>query len=108
MTIVNISPVEFFSLDDFMYFQQDRLDDSVTDNEVKSVLEIIEQQGILDILDTPCGYVRHSKALMRLGHRVTGIDLSPSFIEQASIHNFGERGRFYLGEMDDMLGGGAV
>lgn len=102
MNIVNISPVEFFSLDDFMYFQQERLDDNVTDNEVKSVLEIIEQQGILDILDIPCGYGRHSKALMRLGHRVTGVDLSPSFIEQANIHNFGERGRFYLGEMDDM------
>ncbi|MDX7989234.1 methyltransferase domain-containing protein [Xenorhabdus sp. 12] len=103
MTILNLSPAEFFALDDFMYFQQDRVDDTVTDNEVKSILEMSKQQGILHILDTPCGYGRHSKAFMKLGHRVTGIDISPCFIAQAQMHDFGDRGQFIQGEMDNMM-----
>lgn len=86
MTLVTLSPADFFALDDFMYFQQDRLDDTVTEQEINSIIDITAMPGKLHILDTPCGYGRHSKALMQRGHQVTGIDLSPRFIDQAQTY----------------------
>jgi SAM-dependent methyltransferase len=36
------------------------------------------------LLDVPCGSGRHSLELARRGHRVTGVDLSQEFIDEAS------------------------
>ncbi|WP_252144938.1 class I SAM-dependent methyltransferase [Yokenella regensburgei] len=104
MTLVTLSPADFFALDDFMYFQQDRLDNTVTEQEINSIIDITAMPGKLHILDTPCGYGRHSKALMQRGHQVTGIDLSPRFIDQAQTYPPGQQGTFILGEMDTQVG----
>jgi SAM-dependent methyltransferase len=36
-----------------------------------------------EILDAPCGYGRHSLALVGAGYRVTGVDRSPVLLEEA-------------------------
>lgn len=36
------------------------------------------------ILDMACGFGRHSLALSKMGYRVTGVDLNPEFISEAS------------------------
>lgn len=41
------------------------------------------KQGIINILDIPCGIGRISIPLAELGHKVTGIDYSRAFLEEA-------------------------
>ncbi len=36
------------------------------------------------VLDLACGFGRHSLALARMGHAVTGVDLNPDFISEAA------------------------
>lgn len=36
-----------------------------------------------DILDLACGHGRHANALAKLGHRVTGIDITEIFLKVA-------------------------
>jgi SAM-dependent methyltransferase len=35
------------------------------------------------VLDVPCGYGRHARALAARGHRVTGVDISTDFLKEA-------------------------
>ena len=39
------------------------------------------------ILDSPCGYGRHSIELAKRGYDLTGIDLCPNFIEEAKARS---------------------
>lgn len=53
------------------------------------------------LLDVPCGNGRHSLALARRGHRVTGVDLSKGFIAEAKQAAATEKARveFVLADM---------
>src|SRR5829696_3659811 len=54
--------------------------DAMTQEEVEflvSELEVAKGQHILDI---PCGFGRHALALARKGFKVTGVDISETFI----------------------------
>ena len=42
------------------------------------------------MLDAPCGYGRHSRALAEAGFRVTGVDRSPVLLEEARRRSGGE------------------
>lgn len=66
------------------------------------------------ILDLACGYGRHSLELARRGYRVTGVDITPSYIEDARKTAAGEgldaeficsdiRDVAYQGEYDAVL-----
>ena len=56
---------------------QDAIDDA------KGVLRLLELRKPSRILDLPCGLGRHSVILAQEGHKVTGVDLSPDFLEEA-------------------------
>ncbi len=57
------------------------------EGEAETAVELIEQTVGRDpgrsVLDVACGSGRHSIAFARRGYRVTGIDLSPTLLEQA-------------------------
>lgn len=45
---------------------------------------LLEMKPGDSILDMACGFGRHSLALSKMGYRVTGVDLNPEFISEAS------------------------
>ena len=55
--------------------------------EARAVAGLLKKHGLPDgasILDVPCGIGRHAIHLAGMGYRVTGVDLSPVYIERAS------------------------
>ena len=48
------------------------------------IAKLLEMNTGESILDLACGFGRHSLALSQQGYSVTGIDLNPSFIQEAS------------------------
>lgn len=53
------------------------------EQEIDSVLDLADLQSG-DVLDMACGPGRHATALAKRGFRVTGVDLSPFLLRQAS------------------------
>jgi SAM-dependent methyltransferase len=51
------------------------------------------------LLDVPCGNGRHSIELAGRGHRVTGVDLSEEFIEEARVSSRGLAADWVCGDM---------
>ena len=54
-----------------------------TRRQVDFVLEKLQLRGDERILDLACGFGRHSLELARRGFSVTGVDITPSYIEFA-------------------------
>jgi SAM-dependent methyltransferase len=58
------------------------------------------------LLDVPCGIGRVGIPLARLGHRVTGLDLSPHLVDvankRAAASAVASRSRFLVGDMHDL------
>ncbi|MBN1147654.1 MAG: methyltransferase domain-containing protein [Anaerolineales bacterium] len=72
-----------FEVDDYIYFYGEMLTDEYTDEQVRCLVELLELRAPADILDLACGYGRHANRLAALGHRLTGVDLTPGFLEIA-------------------------
>jgi SAM-dependent methyltransferase len=77
-----------------------------TYEEIESLLKIFSEHNVPDggaILDLACGIGRHSTLLAEKGYEVTGVDISPTFIERAeelaSDKNVSERAEFIEGDM---------
>jgi SAM-dependent methyltransferase len=74
---------EVFDVDDYLYFYGEFLTEERTQAEVDAVVELLELETPAKILDLACGFGRHSNRLATLGHQVTGLDLTPGFLEIA-------------------------
>jgi SAM-dependent methyltransferase len=72
-----------FEVDDHMYFYSDSLTDDRSDLEVAGLVRTAGLDNPLRILDVPCGFGRHANRLAAFGHRVTGVDLYPGFLDLA-------------------------
>ncbi len=72
-----------FEVDDYMYFYRDDLTDERSEAEVASLVKLLELDPPMRILDLACGFGRHANRLAALGHAVTGVDLTPGFLEIA-------------------------
>ena len=72
-----------FAEDDYLYFYSEFLTEERTDAEVQALVNLLGLDRSLDIMDLACGYGRHSNRLAGLGHRVTGIERMPGFLEIA-------------------------
>ncbi|MFP4459356.1 MAG: class I SAM-dependent methyltransferase [Candidatus Zixiibacteriota bacterium] len=72
------------AFEDWM-FNYHRLE--IAPGEINSALYLMDLQvkENLDILDICCGIGRHSIAFSLLGHSVTGIDISPDYIDRAKM-----------------------
>ena len=55
-----------------------------TKRQVDFLIEKLEMKGDERILDLACGFGRHSLELARRGYDVTGVDITPEYIEYAT------------------------
>ncbi len=72
-----------FDVDDYLYFYSEALTDERTDAEVSALVSLLSLEHPKKILDLACGFGRHTNRLAALGHSMTGVDLTPGFIEIA-------------------------
>lgn len=75
-----------FEVDDYLYFYADSLTEDRTTAEVEFLVRELELQNKHAILDLACGFGRHANALAGLGYSLTGIDITPGFLEIARRH----------------------
>jgi SAM-dependent methyltransferase len=55
-----------------------------TIHQVDFIVDFLELAGGESILDLACGYGRHANELARRGFSVTGVDITPIFVERAT------------------------
>ncbi len=84
----NKIPVEFdcaavFDVDDYLYFYSESLTDERTEKEVNALIKLLALDRPKKILDLACGYGRHTNRLAVMGHTMTGVDITPGFLEIA-------------------------
>lgn len=72
-----------FDVDDYLYFYQESLTDERSDAEVAALVSLLELDRPMKVLDLACGYGRHANRLAAQGHTVTGVDITPGFLEMA-------------------------
>ncbi len=82
-----LSPItdiaNMFSVDDYMYFYSDYLTPARSDTETAQVVRLLGIDRPMRILDLACGFGRIANRLALLGHRVTGVEYQPGFLEIA-------------------------
>ncbi|HBZ83507.1 MULTISPECIES: class I SAM-dependent methyltransferase [Brevibacillus] len=72
--------------EDYVLVYQHR-DDSAADEEIANLLERLPVKDTGRVLDLCCGSGRHSRALVRRGYEVVGVDLSPVLLQLAEEQN---------------------
>jgi SAM-dependent methyltransferase len=72
-----------FSVDDYMFFYTDFLTDQRSDTETAQAAALLKMDRPLKVLDLACGFGRIANRLALLGHRVTGVEYQPGFVEIA-------------------------
>jgi len=77
-----------------------------TQDEINCLIDIFDQKNVLKdglILDLACGIGRVSIPLAKNGYNVVGIDISPSYIQQAigyaQAENVSDKTHFIVGDM---------
>ena len=78
-----LNPSAHFEVEDYLHFYLPHLTDERTDAEVNAIVQLLGLDQPLDILDLACGFGRHTNRLAVRGHRMTGIDAEPGFLEKA-------------------------
>src|SRR5512133_2765526 len=56
-----------------------------TAQQVDFLLQILQLSGGEKILDMACGYGRHTLELARRGFSVTGVDITPEYVQYGSL-----------------------
>jgi SAM-dependent methyltransferase len=72
-----------FDVDDYLNFYGDSLTDQRTDSEVAALVSLLGLDTPRKILDLACGFGRHTNRLAVLGHTMTGVDITPGFLDLA-------------------------
>jgi len=74
-----------------------------------SIARLLEMKPGASVLDLACGFGRHALALSELGYRVTGVDLNPAFIAEASRRALDENrdARFLCADMREFRESGS-
>ena len=72
-----------FDVDDYLYFYSEALTDERTDMEVNALVRLLVLDQPKKILDLACGFGRHTNRLAVMGHKMTGVDIMPGFLEIA-------------------------
>jgi SAM-dependent methyltransferase len=69
--------------DDYPYFYRESIDDEHSDADTAEILGLLQLPSGSSILDVPCGHGRLSRRLAAAGMEVTGVDLTPAYVEEA-------------------------
>jgi SAM-dependent methyltransferase len=69
--------------DDYLYFYEESIDDEHSDSDTAEILGLLELPEGSRILDAPCGHGRLARRLALAGMEVTGVDLTPAYLELA-------------------------
>ena len=69
--------------DDYLYFYEESIDDAHSDADTAEILRLLDLPAGARILDAPCGHGRIARRLAAAGMEVTGVDLTPAYLEQA-------------------------
>ena len=69
--------------DDYLYFYEESIDDAHSDADTAEILGLLDLPPGARILDAPCGHGRIARRLAAAGMEVTGVDLTPAYLEQA-------------------------
>jgi SAM-dependent methyltransferase len=72
-----------FAVDDYLYFYSDFLTPERSTAEAVAVVRLLGLDRPMDVLDLACGFGRIANRLALLGHRVTGVEYLPGFLEIA-------------------------
>ncbi len=75
-------PVAFFD-DDYLRIYRAMLTPEVTAGEVDFLESVLALPPGGEALDLACGHGRHAIGLARRGHRMTGVDFNPRYLETA-------------------------
>jgi ubiquinone/menaquinone biosynthesis C-methylase UbiE len=89
---------------DYLHFYEGILTPERTEEDVETIVELLDLEAGAEILDCPCGHGRIANALAERGFRVTGIDASEFFLERARA-DAAERGvevEYVRGDMRDL------
>ena len=68
---------------DYPYFYEESIDDAHSDADTAEILGLLQLPSGSHILDVPCGHGRLSRRLAAAGMAVTGVDLTPAYVEDA-------------------------
>ncbi|MBD0329088.1 MAG: methyltransferase domain-containing protein [Thermoleophilia bacterium] len=69
--------------EDYLYFYEPWLTDEVSDAETEVIWRVLELEAGTAVLDLGCGHGRIANRLAARGCRVTGLDVTPLFLERA-------------------------
>ncbi len=68
---------------DYLYFYEESIDDAHSDADTAEILGLLGLPPGSRILDAPCGHGRIARRLAAAGMDVTGVDLTPAYLEHA-------------------------
>lgn len=68
---------------DYLHFYQQSISEEVTERQVSFFISHLDMEKPSRVLDLACGHGRHSIPLAKMGHNVTGIDITPGFLKIA-------------------------
>jgi ubiquinone/menaquinone biosynthesis C-methylase UbiE len=69
--------------DDYLYFYDESIDDAHSDADTTEIIRLLGLRKGDRILDAPCGHGRIARRLAAAGMVVTGVDITPAYLEQA-------------------------
>ncbi|MCA1832330.1 MAG: class I SAM-dependent methyltransferase [Actinomycetota bacterium] len=69
--------------EDYLYFYESMLDGERNERETTAIIELLGLTPGDTVLDVPCGHGRISNRLAQRGFSVTGVDVTPLFLERA-------------------------
>jgi len=76
-------PVAFFD-DDYLRIYRPQFTPERTEAETRFIAGGLALPERGDVLDLACGFGRHAIGMAKLGHRVTGLDFNPRYLEIAA------------------------
>ena len=92
-----------FEPSNYLYFYADVLTPEQTKKEVEFLIRELGLRPPMNVLDLACGYGRHANRLAEIGCDVTGVDLTPGFLEiarkEAEEMGVSDKVRYVLGDM---------
>lgn len=86
--------------EDYLYFYGRHLSDEVNEHDTDSVVSFLGLQDSDVVLDAPCGHGRITNRLAARGFRVTGVDASSLFLDEARVA--GTSATYVLGDLRDL------